>query len=279
MHQRAVAFALHRLHHAQRGERVDEATGALRRRGVVGKPQALLGGDAAVLRVHGAAHQSHLLAQQGLGGRRAAGLDHRACTFIAHRQRLIKPPGHGLQGLFGHLGVDHRALGAAASPGRAHVSSAKEQPQVRRVDGRGFHAHEHFIGRRLRHRDVAQRNFELAGAADQRAQLQGRVGNRGGHGVCFHPGGHRFSEKLQQEVCARPPGESPSQGLCARVRRRGCPPRPPGAKALRESADAPAPRPRPAGCRRTRSSRTTRWPRTPGRPAKLPGSRRSGART
>jgi hypothetical protein len=63
-----VAFALHRLHHAQRGERVDEATGALRRRGVVGQLQTLLGGDAAVLRVHGAAHEGHLLAQQGLGG-------------------------------------------------------------------------------------------------------------------------------------------------------------------------------------------------------------------
>ena len=66
MHQRAVAFASHGFDHAQRGERVDEARGALRRGRSFGQHQAVLRLDASVLRVHGSAKDGHRLAEQRL---------------------------------------------------------------------------------------------------------------------------------------------------------------------------------------------------------------------
>ena len=46
--------------------------------------------------------------------------------------------------------------------------------------------------------------------------------------------------------------------------------------APRVSAGGSVPRPRPAGCRRTTSSRSCRWPRRPCRPARRPGTRPPG---
>jgi hypothetical protein len=55
VHQRGVAFALHGLDHAQRGERVDEARRTLAAVAPGRQRQALRGLHGAVLRIHGAA--------------------------------------------------------------------------------------------------------------------------------------------------------------------------------------------------------------------------------
>src|SRR4029453_9561477 len=69
VYERLVTLAAHGLDHAERGEGIDEAVGALGRRGPRRQHQALHGLDAAVLSVHGPPEDRDGLAHQRLRGR------------------------------------------------------------------------------------------------------------------------------------------------------------------------------------------------------------------
>jgi hypothetical protein len=97
VHERLVTLRAHGGDHAEGGERIDEAGGALGGCGTQRQNQALHGLDAAVLRIHGAPENGHGLPHQCLGGRRASRLDDHPRPFIADGQRLIQAPSHRLQ--------------------------------------------------------------------------------------------------------------------------------------------------------------------------------------
>ena len=172
MHQRRVPFQPHGLHHAQCRQRIDKTRSAIARRRAFGQHQALLDLDAAVLRIHGAAQYGHRLAQQRLRRRRAAGRHNHTRPFVAHRQRLPQPTGHALHGSGRNLHADHRMGGRVRQFGGGNVTRTKQQANVRRVDGRGFYAHHHFIGGGLGRGQRDQRNLQHALGFDQRLQLQ-----------------------------------------------------------------------------------------------------------
>jgi hypothetical protein len=86
VHQCLVAFAAHRLHHAERRQRVDEARRAIGRCGAGRQHQALLVLERPILRVHRAAQHGHRLAEQCLRSSRRASIHHHAGALIAHRQ-------------------------------------------------------------------------------------------------------------------------------------------------------------------------------------------------
>ena len=182
MHQRLVAFAPHRLHHAQRGERVHETRGAFGCAGTGWQHQALLGLDAAVLRIHGASQQRHGFTQQGLRGFRGPGLDHHTRAFIAYRHGLVHTARHGLHRLVGNAGGDYRALLRARHFGAGQIGGTKQQAQVGWIEGRGFDAHQHFVRPWFGHGHAGQRDLEFAAAFDQGAQLQRACGYGIGHG-------------------------------------------------------------------------------------------------
>jgi GST-like protein len=118
VHDGTVAFVAHRLHEAQRGQRVDEARGPLLGAGARGQQQAGVGPGHAVLRIQGTAHHGHAAAQQRLRGRRSPGRHHGAGALVAHRQRLAHAPGHRRHG---RAGTRARTCGRPAVPPTSSV--------------------------------------------------------------------------------------------------------------------------------------------------------------
>src|SRR6266850_6477028 len=96
VHEGLVTLRAHGFDHTERGERIDEAGGALGRCGTRWQHQALHGLDAAVLRVHGATEDGDGLPHQRLRCRRCPRLDDHPGPFVADRQRLLQTPGHRL---------------------------------------------------------------------------------------------------------------------------------------------------------------------------------------
>ena len=93
MHQRLVALALHRLGHAERGQRVDKPRRALGRRRAGRQGLAVGCLQEPTLRVHRPADHRHRLAEQRLRRLRRACLDHRARALVANRHRLVEARG------------------------------------------------------------------------------------------------------------------------------------------------------------------------------------------
>ena len=93
VHERGVALHPHRLDHAERGQRVDEARRALRRVGAVGQRQAQHRRHAAVLGVRRAADDADRPAEQRLRFVRRPGGDHDAGALVADRHRLAAAAG------------------------------------------------------------------------------------------------------------------------------------------------------------------------------------------
>ena len=77
--------------------------------------------------------------------------------------------------------------GVPATVAVRHVRAGSEKAQVGRVDRRGFHAHQHFIGAGSRNGNLVQRKFKRAIRAHQRTQLQCFAGQICGHGRCLVP--------------------------------------------------------------------------------------------
>ena len=175
-----VAFAPHRLDHAERGERVDEARGAVGRRRAVGQEQALLGRERS-----GTARTSRRRARRPScpaapaprrtrpPRRRRRRLRCRpASTRRAGRPSPSSPPSGIARG-------DDRPLARARAPAVRHVGGAEQQAEVGRVDRRGLDAHQHFVRPGLGNRHLGERHFEFAARLDERAKLQCRVLRRG----------------------------------------------------------------------------------------------------
>ena len=178
-----VAFALHRLDHAQRGERVDEAGGAVGRGGV---GAAAAGTGRPAMQRYCAYIAPPMIATVLPSSACAAGEAPALTTVPAPSlptgSDWSARPAMAFMNLSGMRALSHRALGRARHLHRAHVGGAEQQAQVGGVDRRGLDAHQHLVGGRLGNRHVVQRDFEFAAAAHQRAQLKGSVDGVVGHG-------------------------------------------------------------------------------------------------
>ena len=166
-----VALHLHRLDHGERGQRVDEAGGAVGGAGACGQRQGCLGFHGAVGGVHFTAENGDELAHQGLSFGRGAGGDDRAGAFIADGQVLVEPGGDHAQGLIRHGGRDDGQLLRAGDLERGDVGGTDEQAEVGRVDRRAFDADHDFVRGQVSDGELHQREFEFAGFADLRAKL------------------------------------------------------------------------------------------------------------
>ena len=127
MHQCLVALALHRLGHAERGQRIDEPRSALGRRRAGRQGLAVGRLQEPILRVHRPADHRHCLAEQRLCRLRRARLNHRARALIADRHRLVEARGDEGQRLLRHFGRDLDGGTAPRGLGRAHVGRPQQQ--------------------------------------------------------------------------------------------------------------------------------------------------------
>ena len=92
VHQPGVALHPHGLDHAQRREGIHETRGGVHRGGPVREDQAVRGGDAAVLRIHGAAPHADDFAEEGVRRVRRPCRHHDATPFIpAAMVRPMRP--------------------------------------------------------------------------------------------------------------------------------------------------------------------------------------------
>ncbi len=170
VYQRGVAFTAHGLGHAKRGQRIDEAGRALRRRGASGQDQHVGRFQRAVLRVHRAADSRDGLAQQRLGVR--ARLDYLAGAFIAGGQRLADASGHGAAIGFWYRRRHFRVRAGAGEFRALHVGRTEQQADVGWIDRRRGDADHDLVRSRLGDGDLLKRQFEFAAVLDERAQLQ-----------------------------------------------------------------------------------------------------------
>ena len=146
MHQRLVAFAPHGLGHAERGQRIDEAGGAVGRRRACRQRQAVGRLEGAVLRIHRAADHRDGLAHQRLGRVRRSGPDDDAGALVADRHRFIEPSRHRPHRRFRHFRGDHGRILGAGRLGGGHIGGADQKPEVGRIDRRRLDADHDLVG-------------------------------------------------------------------------------------------------------------------------------------
>src|SRR5439155_803363 len=157
VHERLVTFRAHGCDHPERGERIDEAGGALGRGGTRRQHQALHGLDAAVLRVHRAPEDGDGLAHQRLRCRRRPRLDDHPGPFVADGQRLLQTPGHRLRRCRWDARRHHGVVRRAGCFGGAHVSSGEKESLVGGIDGRGIDTDDYLLRFWLRRGDTDER--------------------------------------------------------------------------------------------------------------------------
>jgi hypothetical protein len=156
VHQPDVAFRAHRLDEGERGQRIDEAGGAVAGRGPGRQRQAARDGQALVLRVHRAAETGDPPAEQCLRGCRRAGLHHEAGTLVADRQRLPDAGRHRAQCRGRYARDEHRALRRACDHRGGKVRRTDQHAQVRWIDRTRLDPDHDVIGTGFRHRYLGE---------------------------------------------------------------------------------------------------------------------------
>ncbi len=181
-----MALQLHGLDHAQGGQRIDEAGGAVPRIGPLWQEQGVGGAHAAVLGVHLAAEDGDGAAQQGLGLRGGAGGHDLPRPLVADRQGGAGAGGDGPAQGRRDGRREHGGLARSGDAGLVEVRRSDQQAEVRRVDRRGAHPDQHFPVPRLGRGDAHQGQAQLGGVGgDFGAQLEEGVGNGRGHVGAF----------------------------------------------------------------------------------------------
>ena len=162
-----MTLALHRLDHAERGERIDEQRRALRGGHAIGQhDRARSRRYDAILREHRAAEHRDGLADERLRVR--ACIDDDARTFVADLHRLIEARGHAGHAVLWNLQRRHHA---DRTRGR-RIGRTEQQAHIRRIDRRGLDAHHDLVGTGRRHHDLDERQLELAFGRHARMQLE-----------------------------------------------------------------------------------------------------------
>uniref|UniRef100_UPI0035C763D6 SufD family Fe-S cluster assembly protein n=1 Tax=Hyphomonas jannaschiana TaxID=86 RepID=UPI0035C763D6 len=183
MHERLMAFRLHRLNKRQRRQRVHIAGRTLLCRRAVRQRHALRNVQGPVLLVHVPAKAGDHLAEQCLSRRGVACGDHSAGALIANGQRLAKPGLHGAQTAFGYVSRNGRAVFRAPLHGGRHVRAAHQEPKVRRVDRRPLDAHEDLVRTGGLYGGLFEREFQFAFRCHQGTDLQACLGKLISHWV------------------------------------------------------------------------------------------------
>jgi hypothetical protein len=146
VHQPGVALHPHGLDHAQRREGIHETRGGVHRGGPVREDQAVRGGDAAVLRIHGATPYANDFAEEGVRRVRRPCRHHDATPFIPRRNGQANATRRGLHRLWRecrpHRGRGHTRI----SYDRAHICTGEHDTQIGRIDGRRCYPHHDVVG-------------------------------------------------------------------------------------------------------------------------------------
>ena len=149
VHERLVPLQPHGLDHAQGGQRIHEAGGALG--GVV--PSGM-GRHCATLRRGTAQYiappiMPTVLPISAWAASELPGGHHDARALVAHRQRLADAPGNLLHRGGGNIRGQHGAIRGAPRPEGRAVGRTHEQEEIRGIDGRRVDAHQHLVRARF----------------------------------------------------------------------------------------------------------------------------------
>ena len=182
MHQRRVAFAPHRLDHAERGQRIDEAGRAF---GRASYPAA--GAGTAPPARSGTANTSR---QPG----RRPSCRGAACAAAEVPAATTTPapslptgidwstrPAMAFMSPAGMLAVTTGLPGRTGLPRGAHVRRPEQQAEVGRIDRRRLDADQDLVGTGLWDRDARQRELQFAAALHEGPKLQRRTRCIGSH--------------------------------------------------------------------------------------------------
>ncbi len=145
MDEGRVSFAPHRLHHAQRGQRIDEGGSAVAGRHALGQDHAVGGpGDLISGERAWAGPQRHGTPDQGADI--LAGGHHRPGSFIAGRQRPPQPCRHDRHPPGGNLPLYHGLLRGPGLLQRFRIDRSKQQNLVGRIERRRLDSDKELIG-------------------------------------------------------------------------------------------------------------------------------------
>ena len=146
VHQPGVSLHPHGLDHAQRRERIHETRGGVHRGGPVRKDQALRGGDAAVLCIHGTAPQADDFAEEGVRRVRGPCRHHDAPTFIPRRNSQANATRRGLHRLWRERRPHRVRSHTRIADERAHLCTGEHDPQIGRINRRRLYPHHDVVG-------------------------------------------------------------------------------------------------------------------------------------